>query len=135
MLPDFDEFGNLPAGVHLATIEEVVVRFGVGSPERDVEGQELIEFVNWARSAGVRRLIVDGSVVTAKDAPNDVDLVILPGPDYPRGQPRAEGEDESSWPFLPVLIAADDDDLERWVTEDFGTDRLLRSKGVVEVPL
>jgi hypothetical protein len=66
MLPDFDEFGNLPAGVHLATIEEVVLRFGVGSPEREVEGQELMEFVNWARSAGVRRLIVDGGFVTAK---------------------------------------------------------------------
>jgi hypothetical protein len=60
--------------------------------------------------------------------------VILPGPDYPRGQPRAEGEDEVSWPFLHVLIAADDD-LERWVTDDFGTDRFLRSKGVVEVTL
>ena len=135
MLPEFDEVGNLPAGVHLAIIEEVVVRFGVGSPERDVEGHELIEFVKWARRAGVRRLIVDGSFVTKKESPNDVDLVILPGPDYPRWQRRTDDEPEVSWPFLHVLVAADDDDLERWVSEDFGTDRLQRSKGVVEVIL
>jgi hypothetical protein len=135
MLPEFDEFGNLPAGVQLATIEEVVARFGVGSPERDVEGHELIEFVKWARRAGVRRLIVAGSFVTDKECPNDVDLVILPGPDYPRGQRRADEEPEVSWPFLHVLVAADDDDLERWVTEDFGSDRHLRSRGVIEVIL
>ena len=39
MLPEFDEVGNLPPGIHRATIEEVVQRFGVGSPERDVERQ------------------------------------------------------------------------------------------------
>lgn len=135
MLPDFDEFGNLPPGIHPATIEEIILRFGIGSPERDVEGQELLEFVKWARLAGVRRLIIDGSFVTAKEASNDVDLVILPGPDYPGDQARADGDDDVSWPFLHVLVAADDEDLRRWVTEDFGTDRLLRSKGVVEVIL
>ena len=39
MLPEFDEVGNLPPGSDRATIEEVVQRFGVGSPERDVERQ------------------------------------------------------------------------------------------------
>jgi hypothetical protein len=66
MLPDFDEFGNLPPGIHPAAIEEVVQRFGAGSPERDVEGRELLQFIAWARRAGVRRLVLDGSFVTAK---------------------------------------------------------------------
>jgi hypothetical protein len=135
MPPAFDEFGNLPPGIHLATIEEVVLRFGIGSPEREVEGQELLGFVDRARAAGVQRLIVDGSFVTEKVAPNDADVVILPGPDYPRGQPRLVGTDDVSWPFLLVLVAADGDDLELWINEDFGTDRLLRPKGVVEVIL
>jgi hypothetical protein len=34
-----------------------------------------------------------------------------------------------------VLLVADDDDLERWVLHDFGTDRNQRPKGVVEVIL
>jgi hypothetical protein len=68
MLPAFDEFGNLPQGIHRATIEEVVQRFGAGSPEREVEEQELLLFTGWARRAGVRRLVVNGSFVTAKTA-------------------------------------------------------------------
>ena len=42
---------------------------------------------------------------------------------------------ELSWPFLQIIIAADDADLERWALEDFGTDRRQRAKGVVEVIL
>jgi len=39
------------------------------------------------------------------------------------------------WPFLQVLVAADDADLEIWAIADFGTDREGRPKGVVEVIL
>jgi hypothetical protein len=106
----------------------VVQRFGAGSSERDVEGRELVQFIEWARRAGVRRLVLDGSFVTAKVEPNDVDLVILPGPDYPRDQPPANAE-EVLWPFLHILVAADDDDLGQWILQDFGTDRDLRPKG------
>jgi hypothetical protein len=42
MLPPFDESGNLPRGVHRASIEEIVDRFGHGSPEREVEIRELM---------------------------------------------------------------------------------------------
>ena len=134
MLPDFDEIGNLPPGIHRATIEEVIERFGGGSPEREVEADELLYFVGWARRAGVLRLIVNGSFATATIAPNGVDLVVLPGPDYPRDQPSAT-DAEVRWPFLQVLVAADENDLELWAVQDFGTDRNLRPKGVVEVIL
>ena len=134
MLPPFDEHGNLPPGIHRCTIDQVVQRFGGGSPEREVETQELLKFVEWARRAGVLRLIVNGSFVTAKVSPNDVDLIVLPGPDYPRGQPPAR-DDEILWPFLQILVAADDADLEAWALQDFGTDRDLRPKGVAEVIL
>jgi hypothetical protein len=67
-------------------------------------------------------------------ARQDVDLVILPGPDYPRGQQPATYE-EAIWPFLDVLAAADQDDIEAWSMRDFGTDRMLHPKGGVEAPL
>ena len=134
MIPPFDGHGNLPPGIHRGEIRELADRFGVGSPEREVETKELIQLVGWARQAGVVRLVIDGSYVTDRPAPNDVDLVLLPGPDYPRDQPSA-GEGERLWPFLHVLVAADAADLERWAFEDFGTDRDLRPKGVVEVIL
>jgi hypothetical protein len=134
MLPDFDENGNLPRGIYVCTLEEVVNRFGSGSPERRTESAELRAFVAWARAAGVIRLVVDGSYVTNKIAPNDVDLVILPGLDYPRQEQPALTA-APRWPFLHVQVAEDEADLNQWVTIDFGTDRNWVPRGLVEIIL
>lgn len=72
--------------------------------------------------------------MTDAQAPQDVDVVILPGPGYPGDQDSATKGD-LNWPFLQVLIAADDEDLVAWALQDFGTDRHGRPKGVVEVLL
>ena len=134
MLPDFDEEGDLPRGIHRCTIEEVASRFGQGSPEREAGASELVEFVEWARGAGIRRLIVDGSFVTSKQAPNDVDVAILPGEDQPhQGEVALDSRDR--WPLLHVQVAMDEADLERWALEDFGFDRKYKPRGVLEVEL
>ena len=134
MLPSLDENGYLPPGIHLCTIDELASRFGHGSPEREVETQELLGFVAWERRAGIIRLVVNGSYVTAKKSSNDVDIVALPGRDYPRAE-LAFSQVAMQWPFLQVFIAADSQDLEAWALQDFGTDRNQRAKGVVEVIL
>ena len=61
MLPEFDENGYLPAAIHVCSVDECVARFGSGSPERDVETKELLRFIDWARRAGIHRMIVNGS--------------------------------------------------------------------------
>lgn len=134
MLPAFNEIGYLPRGIHLCQLDEVLERFGVGSAQRESEAAELIGFVEWARAAGVARLIVDGSFVTDKDSPNDLDIAILPGTDYPRQQLPVERED-SRWPYLDVQIANDEADLRQWAESDFGLDRKLIPRGVVEIAL
>jgi len=134
MIPDFDEHGNLPPGIHPASVESLVERFGSGSAEREVEIRELLEFIDWAKHHGVLRIIVNGSFVTAKQCPNDVDVVVLPGTGDNSEYPVIEHE-PTRWPFLQILVAADDEDLERWATSDFATDRRGRVKGVVEVIL
>lgn len=51
---------------------------------------------------------------------------------------RCRGEldaDELVWPFLQIIVAADDMDFEAWATRQFATDRRKRPKGVVEVML
>jgi hypothetical protein len=78
--------------------------------------------------------MVNGSFVTGRLAPNDVDVVILPGPDYPR-QSRELESNELIWPFLQIIVAADDADFESWAVKQFSTDRRRRAKGVVEVIL
>ena len=134
MLPPFDDVGHLPAGIHSCSVAELVARFGGGSEERETEINELLQFIEAAKASGVRRLLVNGSFVTGKLAPNDVDVVILPGPDYPRGHPELDN-DVLIWPFLQIIVAAHDADFEAWATHQFATDRRKRPKGVVEVML
>ncbi len=43
--------------------------------------------------------------------------------------------DELVWPFLQIIVAADDADFEAWATMQFATDRRKLPKGVVEVIL
>ena len=47
MIPLFGEHGYLPPGIHPCNAAELVARFGAGSPEREVETQELLEFIDW----------------------------------------------------------------------------------------
>jgi hypothetical protein len=133
-VPPFDEHGNLPPGVHRCTFEEVALRLGTGSPERQVETKELLRFIECARSVGAKRPLINGSFVTDEVEPNDVDIVVLPGGVYPTDPPFFE-EGEKLWPFLHIQVAADDQDLEDWINKDFGIDRNNRPKGVIEVIL
>lgn len=72
MLPAFDLAGNLPSGVHEATWAEVVTRYG-STPHRLALLAGLKAALDALRLAGCRRAYVDGSFVTAKEAPADFD--------------------------------------------------------------
>jgi hypothetical protein len=77
-LPAFDEFGNLPPGVHAATWAEVAVRFG-GTAERRRLLAGLRAALDLLAACGCRRVWLDGSFVTdiervAGRPPGDVDV-------------------------------------------------------------
>ena len=77
-LPPFDDRGELPQGVHPATMEEVQTRFGTGSPQRARVTERLLRIYRLAVSTGqLDRLILFGSYVTEKREPNDVDVVLV----------------------------------------------------------
>jgi hypothetical protein len=71
-IPPFEDSGNLPEGIHEATWEEVVDRYGTTDRRRELlDGlQQALESL---RAAGCRRLYINGSFVTAKDEPADFD--------------------------------------------------------------
>jgi hypothetical protein len=73
LIPNFDAQGLLPKGVHPATWKEVRERFG-GSERREELLKKLREALNLLRAAGCRRVYIDGSFVTAKQMPNDIDV-------------------------------------------------------------
>jgi hypothetical protein len=77
-LPPCTASGDLPPGIHRATLAEVLERFGSGSPQRTLVGLRLERVYNVARATGhLARCVVFGSFVTAKSFPNDVDIFLL----------------------------------------------------------
>jgi hypothetical protein len=75
-IPVFREDGYLPEGLHVATEEEVIARFGQSAPHRNYLGGRLRHWLALARAVGALRFFIDGSFVTAKVEPGDVDAVI-----------------------------------------------------------
>lgn len=131
MIPEFNDHGYLPPGVHAATLDEVSVRFGTGSELRRTQMDSLRWLVELARRAGARRLIVNGSFVTDVLQPNDVDCVLLVNEEFP-GDAAAEVELKEGLPFLDIHVAGKEDE-ELFVTTIFGSDRFQVPKGMVEV--
>jgi hypothetical protein len=73
MIPPFEpSTGLLPSGIHEATWEELVARFG-WTPHRLALLAGLKAALDALRAAGCRRAYIDGSFVTAKAAPADFD--------------------------------------------------------------
>jgi hypothetical protein len=73
MIPDFEENGLLPAGIHWATLKEVEQRYAFNDHRRRLftgMGRGFFALV----SAGCRIVYLDGSFIGAKEYPNDYDV-------------------------------------------------------------
>ncbi len=69
----------LPEGIHDCTLAEARARFGgfQGSDRRPNLWSRFVEFHDEAKASGiVDEVVLDGSFVTAKPAPNDIDLIV-----------------------------------------------------------
>jgi hypothetical protein len=131
MIPEFNDNGYLPPGIHPATLNEIAARFGHESELRRVQMESLRWMVELAWQAGVLRIVVNGSFVTEKWEPNDVDCVLLIDDDYPRDMVVNE-ELLEGLPFLTMEIVRED--AFRQLTErTFANDRYHVPKGMIEV--
>lgn len=82
-LPEFDSHGDLPIGVHRASLDEVVARFGHDTPQRQLVSARLLRVHELASGTGkLERFIIFGSYVTAKPDPNDVDIILVMRDDF-----------------------------------------------------
>jgi hypothetical protein len=76
--PDFNDNGDLPAGIHQATVAEVIEHFGKGTPQRRVVARRLEHIYALVAQTGyLARFIIFGSFVTDKPDPADVDVFLL----------------------------------------------------------
>ncbi|MBZ0186122.1 MAG: hypothetical protein K8F91_07670 [Candidatus Obscuribacterales bacterium] len=77
MIPLFDDNGNLPAGIHDATIEEVGDRFAINSTRTKLFEASL-EVLTLLRNSNCPEVYPNGSFSTTKENPGDYDLCYEP---------------------------------------------------------
>ena len=85
MIPPFNQDGYLPEGIYDCTTEDAAERFGAfqTSDRRPQLWAKLIEFIREAKAgAFVEAVLIDGSFVTSKPDPNDIDVVVVIAANY-----------------------------------------------------
>jgi len=140
MIPAFRPDGYLPEGVHLASEAELTFRFGSTSPRRRRLALRVRRWIELAHAVGATRLLIDGSFVTEKSDPDDVDAVILLPPDFynqvRRGVDAALDLEGMLLTRRPEELfgAEDETDFDEWA-EFFSRTREFdgRRKGLVEI--
>ncbi len=142
-LPNLNHAGELPIGIHQATIDEVIAQFGNGTLQREIVTARLQRIYQIAKDTGnLQQLIIFGSYITAKPEPNDVDVVIIFNDDFDLtvcseevkrllNHQQAENEFGASifW-IRPSLLLFEtlDEFIESWQIKRDGTRR-----GIIEV--
>ena len=141
-IPPFRDDGYLPEGLFKASEADVTFRFGSSNRRRRRLVLRLRRWIRLARSVGAKRLLVDGSFVTAKELPNDIDAVVLIPDDF---ESQVTSGNEAALDLEEMLVtrhpeeifaAEDETDWNEWV-EFFSRTREpdSRRKGLVEVDL
>jgi hypothetical protein len=76
--PAFNELGDLPVGIHRATLADVIAHFGHGTAQRAVITARLERIYELARRTdAVQRFLIFGSYVTVEPNPRDVDIFLV----------------------------------------------------------
>lgn len=133
MIPPFDYVGNLPPGIHPATLDEIETRFGRGSEIREAQMQSIRWLMALVMRAGIRRVILNGSFVTDIIEPNDVDCLLVVDDGMPI-DPSADTEIRGGLPYLDIQIGGWRD-VEFFTKEWYSFNRDALPKGMIEVTL
>jgi hypothetical protein len=133
VIPEFNDVGYLPPGVHLASLDEIAARFGHESEIRQAQMDSVRWLVHMAKKAGIKRLIINGSFVTDAFEPNDVDCAVLLSDDFPL-DPAAAADLSEGLPFIDLHMAEAAEFIVL-VEHLYGSDRDSVPKCVVEVVL
>ena len=141
-IPDFRQDGYLPEGLYLVSEAELTFRFGTSNRKRRRLILRVRRWIELAREVEAPRLFIDGSFITAKPEPNDVDAVVRLPADF---ENQIAGNSDAATEFEEMLLtrrpeeifaAEDETDWNEWV-EFFSQTREAdgRRKGLVEIEL
>ena len=142
MLPELNQDGNLPEGIHLTTEEEVFSQFATTSARRRWLGEQLRSLLALAKSTGqLSRVFLWGSFVTGKELPNDMDVLLVMAPDFglealpahyqvlfDHTQARIRFHADVFW----TKASIDEHVLQLWL-DTYQTSKNFKRRGIVEV--
>jgi hypothetical protein len=140
--PKFNKNGDLPRGIHKASLSDDIEHFGKGNLQRAILAQRLERIHNIAVETGhTARFIIFGSFVTDKPNPQDLDIFLLMEDTFDirqvAGEARiifnhmaAQNYEGASIFWLRRMAALDGEDaaIEHWQIKRDG-----KKRGIVEV--
>ena len=142
MIPKFEKGGNLPKGVHKATLDEVREIFGASSARRKWLIGNLEKIIDLAKTTGrLERVIVWGSFVSNKELPQDIDLLLIMKEDFVVDKMDLEVKKVFDYVQGRIAFNADifwakssigEETINLWL-ETYQMTRDFESRGIVEV--
>lgn len=144
-IPDFDDNGNLPPGVYVVSIDEIERSFTWTTIRRQLFGGLKRALANLA-VAGVKRVWIGGSFVTADPHPDDVDGCWEPNESMDVNEldnvfldtrpPRQSMKNKYGVDFLNACAVLADPDAQGQTVQDyFQEDRNGNPKGILIVEI
>ena len=142
MLPEFNKYGNLPAGIYKSSITCIEKRFGLNSKKRISLFNDFRNFLEILSPFNkyIKRLILDGSFVTSKETPGDIDCIMVIENNF-RFTPEIVEELSNSKRLYKLynihLFMFEEKNIEscRGMLNFFSKDKDLKPKGIIEVIL
>ncbi|MFA7204634.1 MAG: hypothetical protein WC188_13105 [Candidatus Caldatribacteriota bacterium] len=139
MIPDFNKHGNLPAGIYRASIDDIEKRFGLNSKKRISLFSTFNNFLELIIpfKTNIKQIILDGSFVTTKENPGDIDCIILIK-DNTRYTPEIVDKLVNAKKLYNIhLFIREERNIKEYkkLLDLFSKDRDLKLKGVIEVVL
>ena len=136
--PEFTADGGLPTGIYRGTADEIVERFCRNSERRQYLEKPLRLLVQIAIDAEAIALYLNGSFVTDKQSPRDIDgVVVLPDAFDTTGElaQRLRQLHRDYGLDIERVAAHDIEERDYLLKDFFGTDREGKARGLVEVIL
>lgn len=139
-LPEFNEYGLLPPGVHHTRLDEFKMKLGFNIYRQEMIRQGFLPVLKELRDKKVRCMFVDGSFVTENPLPGDVDAYVLV-PARPHPLFRFISERHKAWRTLyrvhcfPAIQNEDGFGSEEYWENFFCHQRDESAKGIVALEL
>ena len=139
MIPEFNKYGNLPAGIYKSSITCIENKFGKSSEERISLFKDFHNFIELIApfKANIKHLILDGSFVTSKETPGDTDCIMIIENNFRFTPEIVKKLCDSKKLYNMDLFMCEERNIEKYrnILNFFSKNRDLKPKGIIEVIL